>query len=70
MSRYTVRIEINVDSFDFADVEVEAFSPEEARQLASKQYTEDASDMDFYSSDCLESSLRTESIDEWRVVRV
>jgi len=68
---YKVRIEIKVISTDFAELEVEANSPAEARLAAKELYlSDDCPELDQWGSDNLESSLDEEFIKDWDVVEV
>jgi len=69
MKKYRVRMEFMVKSTDFADVEIEANSPEEAKELLLKKY-EDGLDLDYYASDHLDSEVDTEYIKDWQVEEI
>lgn len=69
MKTYVVRMEFDVDSIDFGDVVVEANSPEEAKQIViDKYFNTNELDIDYYSSNTYDSTLRTEDSDEWLVI--
>ena len=68
MKKYRVRMEFDIDSVDFGDITIEANSPGEAREIALKKYLSSESlDIDYYSSNAYNSSIRSEDINEWLV---
>ena len=68
MKTYLVRMEFDVDSIDFGDVRIEANSADEAKAIAIDKYfnTNDL-DIDYYSSNVYDSTLRVEDSDDWEV---
>ena len=68
MKTYLVRMEFDVDSIDFGDVRIEANSADEAKAIAIDKYfnTNDL-DIDYYSSNVYDSTLRVEDSDNWEV---
>lgn len=67
MPKYIVRMEFNVTSSDYADVEVEANSREEAIKAALEKYEIDNwEELDFYSGKNYESELEGNQ-DDWLV---
>ena len=67
---YKVRLEFDVDSIDFADVEVTATTREEAIEAAIKAYRNAPEILDFYSSNTYESTLRSEDSEEWLIEEI
>ena len=68
MPKYEVRLEFNVISTDFAMVEVEADSPEQARIAATElYYSDDCPDLDYWASDYIDTSLDTTYQSDWEV---
>ena len=68
--KYKVRIEIEVDSIDFAQITVEASNVEEAKQLAIEKYEDNPSDFDVWASDSVDSRVDMNQIDEWSVEEI
>lgn len=67
MPKYIVRMEFNVTSSDYADVEVEANSREEAIKAALEKHEIDNwEELDFYSGKNYESELEGNQ-DDWLV---
>jgi hypothetical protein len=64
--KYTVRLEFDVNSIDFGDVIVEASSPEEAKEKAIEVYY-NGMDIDYYSSNSYDSTLKEEDSDYWLI---
>ena len=64
--KYTVQLQFNVTSLDFADIIIEANSSEEAQLLAKKAFHKGETDLDYYQSDYYESEL-TEDNSLWVV---
>ncbi len=58
MKKYTVQLVFNVESVDLLDVEVEANSQEEARELAEQKYYFEEEDYDFYDGNAYSSELQ------------
>ena len=64
MKTYTVRLEFDVVSTDFAELTVQASSPKEARELAKTKYlNDDYENLDFWVSDYMETTLANNSED-------
>jgi len=70
--KYRVRLEFNVVSTDFADINVEADTPEEARVVAAKTYldAEGSLDLDYYAGDEIDTSLDTGYQLDWLVEEI
>jgi len=67
MKTYNVRLEFDVVSTDFADVEVKANSTEEALAIAIDRYhNDDSLDLDYYASNYLDTTL-SHSPEDWEV---
>ena len=67
MKKWTVRLEFDVDSIDFGDIVVKANSPEEAKLKAMDDYYSGTQEIDYYSSNYYDSTLRTQEMNEWYV---
>ena len=67
MPRYTVRLEFDVDSTDFADIIIDAESVETAKLEAIKGYFQGGYNIDYYASNDYETTLSTENKDDWMV---
>ena len=68
--KYIVRMEFNVESIDFLNVDVEATSREEAIQLALKEYYDGDVDVGaMYASDDYNSEMRV-NYTEWDVEEI
>ena len=71
MSRYTVRLEFNVESIDFGDVVIEANSRDEAVKIAIDKYLNtDEPEIDYYASNVYDSTLRVEDSNSWLVEEI
>ena len=70
--KYRVRLEFNVVSTDFADLDVEAGTPEEARLVAAKTYldAEGSLDLHYYAGDEIDTSLDTGYQLDWLVEEI
>jgi len=67
MKKYEVRVEILVYSVDLATYEVEASSPDEAKQLAAKQFESGKSPTSIWASDSTDTKVDTDSMPDWIV---
>ncbi len=68
---YKVRIEIQTIGTDFAELTVQAESPERARTLAGELYqSDDCPSLDYWASDEIDSSLDTDYQADWQVEKV
>ena len=65
--QYNVKMEFVVSSVDLLNIEVEAESKEEAKQLALEKYKNGEIEEDYYASDSYESSVSIETIKDWEV---
>ena len=70
LKRYSVRLEFDIESIDLAEISIEATSKKEAIKLAIKAYSEGLLDLDYYSSDCMDTTLRTEYSSDWIVEEI
>lgn len=70
MKKFKVRVEINYNAIELAEIEVLAHTEEDAKQLAILKYEDNPSDVDTWLSDGAESSIRTNGIDDWEVKEV
>lgn len=69
--KYTVRMEFNVESIDFGDIVIEANSRDEAVKIAiDKYFNTDELEIDYYSADTYDSTLRVEDRDSWLVEEI
>ena len=70
--KYLVRMEFDIDSIGFGDIEVIANSPDEAREVAIDQFMNNTTrvDVEFYSSDTFDATLRKEDSAEWLVEEI
>jgi len=70
MTQYEVRLEFDVVTTDFADLVVNANSPEEAVEKAIEKYKTEKPRLKFYSSEERTVSLNTEYSDSWNVEEI
>lgn len=65
---YEVRLELTLISDEYLDVEVEAYSKEEAKALAIAMYNNGEVDMsEQYASGSMDTTLDTSSVENWQV---
>ena len=67
--KYKVRLEFDVISTDFAEIVVNANTPEKARELASELYPTTDQSLDFWSGGDVDSTLNTDYLKDWEVTK-
>ena len=64
--KFNVRMEFDMNSIDFGDIQIEAETRELAIAKAVQLYLDNEVQIDYYSSDVMDSTLR-DNYTEWSV---
>ena len=71
MKKYNVQVQIDVQSTDLLDMEIEANSPDEARVKALAIYKVEGDEFgDAYPADNYETDVNEKNIDKWEVEEI